>query len=180
MSDGTLNFPERSSTPSTPSTGRYKIWVSDVDGKPKITDDTGSTTGFENVYGQNFQYSSDQFEDTNTTEVPQTYTNISYPSGLATVGYKYEIHFSAITRYSTGTRNHMSRIAVDSVLLEEEISIEHKDSGPDIRHPINYTYIIDGSALNNAGGFIDFDFWAQLAGDTATIYSATLTFKRVA
>ena len=73
----------------------------------------------------------------------------------------------------------LSRIAIDGTTLEEELRIEHKDTGSDIRLPIGYNYIIDGSDLSNLGGFIDFDFKCQENGDTARVYSATITFKRV-
>ena len=67
MSDGSLNFPVRATPPDAPSVGRYKLWVSSLDGLPKITHSNGTTIGFENVYGSNFEFSNDEYEDTNTT-----------------------------------------------------------------------------------------------------------------
>ncbi len=43
MSDGTINFPKRSTAPATPATGRVKVWVDDATDEPYYTTDSGSS-----------------------------------------------------------------------------------------------------------------------------------------
>lgn len=51
MSDGTLNFPKRNSTPAAPAVDRYKIWVDGADDEVKYTDDLGVTKTFKGDTG---------------------------------------------------------------------------------------------------------------------------------
>lgn len=41
MSDGTINFPERATPPTTPAAGRMKFWVDETKKVPFYTDDNG-------------------------------------------------------------------------------------------------------------------------------------------
>ena len=43
MSDGTINFANRSTPPATPTTGRTKFWADSATKEPYYTDDTGSS-----------------------------------------------------------------------------------------------------------------------------------------
>ncbi len=43
MSDGTINFPNRLTPPSTPVSGRTKFWADSTTKEPYYTDDTGSS-----------------------------------------------------------------------------------------------------------------------------------------
>jgi len=176
---GKLTIKEESSNPQTPVSGNRTMYPKQ-DGWYEINDSGVVKNLFsDKVFGLNYIGQSSSGQDTNTLNSFKTYLGLSYPSGIATNGYKYEIEFHALTRYSTSGRNHICRIALDGNTIEEEISIEHKDTGSDIRFPIGYKYIIDGNQLNGNGGFIDFDYRAQQNGDTARVYSCTLTFKRV-
>lgn len=176
---GKLTVKEELSNPQTPTSGNRTLYPK-TDGWYEI-DDSGVVRNLfsQNVYGLNYIGESSTGEDTNTINSFKTYLGFSYPSGIAVPGYKYEIGFNALTRYSTSGRNHICRIALDGNTIEEQISIEHKDTGSDIRFPVNYKYIIDGNQLNGNGGFIDFDYRPQQNGDTARVYSCTLIFKRV-
>ena len=51
MSDGTLNFPKRSSSPSPPSSDRYKIYVDSSDDEVKYIDDLGVIRTFKGDQG---------------------------------------------------------------------------------------------------------------------------------
>lgn len=166
--------------PTAPAVGKATITLTTTN-KVRITDSDGNSFIFEesSVYGSNSAYTKDQYYDTNTSTNYSTYTGLIYEAGLAVAGQKYEIEFSAIVNYSTASRNIKLRVALDGNTLEEEISVELKDTGTDVRVPMGYKYIVDGSVLNNAGGFVDFDFRSQQNGDTAKVYSATVTFKRI-
>lgn len=175
---GKLTVGQESSAPQTPSAGLRTLFPKS-DGWYEINDQGLEKKVFsENVYGRDYIGESLTGADTNTTSSFKTYLGLAYPAGIAIAGYKYEIHFCALTRYSSTSRNHIVRIALDGSTLEEEITREPKDTGNDVRDPVGYTYVINGSALDNTGGFIDFDYRAQQNGDTARVYSCTLTFKR--
>jgi hypothetical protein len=176
---GKLTVSELGVKPLAPSSGNRSLYPK-ADGWYDL-DDQGieSSVSMNNVYGSEYLGESSVGGDTNTLNTFKTYLGLAYPAGLATIGHKYEIEFTALTRCSVVSRNHICRIALDGNTLETEIAIEHKDSGGDIRVPVGYKYIIDGSQLIPTGGFIDFDFRSQKSGDTSYVYSCTLTFKRV-
>ena len=176
---GKLTVKEELSTPQTPSSG-YRTIYPKADGWYEKSDLGVEKKVFsENVYGSNYIGISISGVDTNTLETFKTYLGLQYPAGIAQVGHKYEITFTALVGYSNVKRNVIGRVALDGTTLEEEISIELTDSGTDIRMPMGYKYVIDGGSLNVNGGFVDFDFRSQLLGDTSRVYSCTLTFKRV-
>jgi len=176
---GKLTIKEEIIAPQTPSNGNRSIYPKS-DGWYEIDDQGTERKVFsETIHGLNYQFAKENFEDANNIQSWRTYASISYPAGIAVAGHVYEIVFSSIIRNSVTTRNHLNRITVDSIQLEEVIGFELKDSGSDVRQPIGYTYIIDAITLNGLGGLINYEFMPQQAGDTATIHSCTLTFKRV-
>jgi len=173
---------ETVSPPSTPASSKMAMTVTATK-RLRLTDDQGVSSEFGPtvpvIYGQNYIGDSIEGEDTNSTETYKTYLGLAYPAGLAIAGRKYEIDFCSTFRFSTTGRNTMHRIAIDGTTVGVELEWEPKDTGSDIREPVNYKHIVDGSALNNAGGFIDYDFKTERSGNTVRVYSATLTFKRV-
>lgn len=177
---GRITIKQETQIPATPTTGNRSLYAK-ADGWYEVDDQGTEVALFRavNIYGTDYHYANDQYESTNTTTAYKTYTGLQYSSGLAVAGRKYEIDFCATVRYSSASRNHITRVALDGVTLEEELQFEPKDSGTDIREPIAYKYIIDGSQLSNAGGYVDFDFKSQSTDDTSRVYSATLTLKRV-
>jgi len=51
MSDGTINLPKRSTSPATPATDRYKIYVDGTDDEVKFVDDLGTVKTFKGDQG---------------------------------------------------------------------------------------------------------------------------------
>lgn len=166
--------------PTSVGVGESSISISSLTGDAQITDgDSGITKTFKSVYGSNLVTLNEFYTGTSSSSSFSTYSGTTYSAGLGVSGQKYKISFCLLQRYSSLGRNFICRVAIDGSTLEQEISFENKDSGSDIRVPIYYFYIIDGSQLNNAGGFLDVDYRCQQDGDTATIYSCSLEFIRI-
>ncbi len=178
MSDGTLNFPTRTTDPSTPATGRAKIYVDNFN-KPKIKTDDGSIVGFESNFGANYFYNANETPATNNTTGFQSFTSLTF-SGLensATALYRVAVSFA--WNYSNGQRNFIGQFTVNNVQFGELFQQETKDTGGDIRHWQSLFVVVTGAELN-ASGFIGFNFRAQQNGDTATLYFARIELFRVA
>lgn len=181
MANGVITFLKRLTAPSAPAVGKTRLYIDDSGSKPEVKyiNEDGNIYDLRSVYGSNLETISEFYTDTSTSVNFKTYGGTTYAAGLAVAGQKYKITFSLLEKYSSLGRNFICRIALDGVTLEQEISFENKDSGSDIRIPVSYTYIIDGSQLNNAGGFLDVDYRCQQNGDTATVYSCSMEFIRI-
>ncbi len=178
MSDGTLNFPKRTTAPSTPSNGRSKIWV-DSAGKPKITNDDGTTAGFEANFGANYFYNSNEIPSTNNTNQFQSFLTLTYSGIDTSPTARYRVAVSFAWNYSVGQRNYIGQFNINGVDFGEPFSQEPKDTAADNRIWESLFVVLTGAELNSAG-FIGYNFRAQNNGDTATTYFARLELFRVA
>jgi hypothetical protein len=177
VSDGTLNFPQRSSAPSAPTTDRVKLYVDDL-GDPKIIDDAGSIKGFSSIFGQNYFYNSNELPSTNNTNSFQSFLTLSY-SGLdssASALYKASVSFG--WNYSAAQRNYIGQFTLGGIQFGELFSQEPKDVGTDNRIWQSLSVTLSGADLS-ASGFIGYNFRAQNNGDTATTYFCRLELFRV-
>lgn len=178
MSDGTLNFPKRNTAPSSPSTDRAKIWVGD-DGKPRITNDDGTTSGFESNFGANYFYNSNEITATNNTNTFQSFLTLTYSGLDNSASALYRVAVSFAWNYSVGQRNYNGQFTINNVQFGELFSQEPKDTAADNRLWESLFVVVSGADLASAG-FIGYNFRAQNNGDTATTYFARLELFRVA
>ena len=176
---GKITVSELLGQPNVPSSGLRSLYPKsdgwyDLDAQGVEKKVFSSST-----YGSNYMFAQSTTRKTNTTSSFTNYITLNYPSGLAVSGQKYEVEFHALTNMSTTSKDHVTRVTLDGATLEQEIYIEHKDSGSKIRLPVTYKYVIDGVSLNTNGGTISLEFKSEKSGHTASIHSCTLTFKRV-
>lgn len=179
MSDGTINIPVRSAPPSSPTTGRSKIWVSDSDKKPRVTDDNGITSSFESIYGSEYQSDVNDILATNNTTTFQSYLNLPYTITDVTVSSTYEVEVNFIWNYSSGSTDFRGQILINNVQYKEDFRNEPKDGGTDQRFWNGFKYRVGGDELSLLSGNITWAFAASSGGNTARMYYCYLSIKRV-
>lgn len=180
MSDGTLNFPKRATTPDLPTSGRSKIWVDGNDNEPYITDgDTGQTTPFKGAFGANLQLDERLDEQTTTSTTWQTYLNINYNSIDPTSTYRMGLQF--VWGYSSASTDFEARMLINNEQYGEIFKVEPKDGGTDQR---NQEYMLawlsearfSAWTTNNQ---VQIQFRASNGGNTARMYKASVEFWRI-
>jgi len=183
MANGVINFVKRLVAPSAPSVGKSGIYIDDsgISPLPKLIDDDGTIYGFQSNYGQDFFYGQNLIPSTNTTSTPQAYATAVYSSLTPSALYEIEVGFS--WNYSAGQRDFRSEINIlgtgTVVGVFREFSLEPKDAGNDQRAWAFTKAILTGAELGASGNII-LQYYAQQAGDTATLYDGIVKIKRVA
>jgi hypothetical protein len=178
MSDGTLNFPTRATPPASPDVGRWKIWV-DSNGKPKITDSSGTTIGFEPLYGSSFNEIEKDVIETNNTTTFQNYETLNYTVESIDPLAIYEMEINFIWNFSSGANDYVGRFVVNGAQFKEPFQDEPKDAGADQRKWNGFKYRITGAQLATLTGTIAWEFRSSNAGNTARTYYAYINLKRV-
>jgi hypothetical protein len=177
MSDGTLNFAQRSVAPSPPTTNRSKIWV-DTDGEAQLTDSSGNTSSIKGVFGENYTFETNDIAVINSTIDFETYITLNYADLEATPTAQYRLAVAFGWNYNVASRNYIARFNLNGVPFGSDFQVEPKDPGNDITHWESLFIILDGATLG-ASGTIDLEFRAQQAGDEATTTFARFELFRV-
>lgn len=178
MSDGTINFPERSTPPDSPSVNRYKIWI-DSSGKPRITDQNGVTLGFESIYGSSFSSGDREGLQSNNTTTFQSYLSVPYTINDLSASAQYQLEVNFIYNYSSAANDYVGALFVNGSQFKEDFVCEPRDGGTDQRFWISFKYKILGSELATLTGTIDWQFRSSSNGSTSRTYYCYLTLKRV-
>ena len=179
MSDGTVNLPVRSTPPDSPTAGRYKIWVSSVDGKPKITDENGVTLGFESLYGSDLNFDTNDLDTTNNTTTFQNYLTIPYAVSTVDANARYEVTISFVWGYSSAANDFRGQFTINGVQFGEEFRQEPKDGGTDQRHYTTFNFPVTGTDLNLLNGFIGWNYASSTGGNIARMFYCYLKLKRL-
>lgn len=174
MSDGTINFPNRDSSPDSPATGRSKIWVSSTDGKPRITDSLGNTQGFGSTFGSEFTLETRTTQATTSSTTMTTYSSYS-PSVSGDGVYMVE----AVLRYSMSSpdNNFRARLMIDGVNVAGNLVRRVRSTGD--RHHGQIVAYVNGSDLSTTTPLIQLQYAVEFNWASATIYSSNITIKRV-
>lgn len=180
MSDGTLNFPLRTVAPSAPAVGRAKIWVSDVDGKPYITDSSGNTFPFESQAGRNYASGVNKTLETNNTTTYEEYVSLNYSNVDLSSSATYEIDVNFVWNFSSGSNDFLARVMLNGTQFGEGFRREPKDTGSDQRYYQGFKLVVFGNELSLPNGSISIEFASSSPGDTARMYYCYLSFRRVA
>ena len=177
MSDGTLNFAQRNTAPSPPTTDRSKIWV-DSNGEAQITGASGTTSSLKGVFGQNYTYNANDIAVVNDTTTFEDYLTLNYVDLDPSVTAQYRLAVAFGWNYSAPNRNYIARFNLNGVPFGNDFQVEPKDSGNDITHWESLFIVIDGATLGAAGS-VSFEFRAQQAADEATTNFARFELFRV-
>jgi hypothetical protein len=178
MSDGTINFPARTSVPSSPAVDRFKIWVNS-DGKPKITNSNGVTNGFEQFYGSDVSVGTEDGFLSNNTTTPAEYINVPYTVASIDSSSKYEVSCTFVWSYSSAANDYEGAVFINGSKFSEDFKVEPKDNGTNQRIWSEVKFLITGAELATLTGNISFKFQASVDGNTARTYYCYIKMMRV-
>lgn len=176
MSDGTTNFPGRTTAPETPTSGRFKWWHNLLTGLPQYTNGAGETKVFGGTFGTEFALAKKESEETYNQTTYITYLNTNWQNiDFENGTYRVEVKF--VWGISTAASSFKARLRIGSNTWGREFYKETKDSS-DENIDLFVGYIQPGD-FSQSGLQVQLQYAVESAGNTATMYDAYITIWRV-
>ncbi|MBE9542519.1 MAG: hypothetical protein IMF01_09390 [Proteobacteria bacterium] len=175
LSDGTWNFPDRTSNPAAPTPGRVKLFIKGL--KPYIIESGGTVKTFESVFGSGASDTESNSSLTNTSTTYQAHSTLVLSNLVE--GARMRIGSRASWGMSVATRNINIALNVDGA-EKRMLAVETGDTGADIRNSLNeFTYFTVTALQAANGAVVKIEYRPEQSGDTATIYSSAIECWRV-
>lgn len=176
MSDGTTNFPGRSTAPDKPASGRFKWWHNLLTGLPQYTNSAGETKAFGGTFGTEFAIAKKDSEETYNqlnyiTYLSTNWQNIDFENGT----YRIEVKF--VWSMSTTASSFKARLLIGNDVYGREFYKETKDvTDENVETFVGYS---EPGEFTQSGLQVQLQYAVEATGNTATIYNAFITIWRI-